>query len=319
MKNQKKLIFIFIVCLTFTIVCAEAFKDQNEENLSKLNASKQTIIYKNIGNIELLMDIYKSKEQNPKKSPVVMYIHGGGFVKGSRDNISTTHPIVYELIKLGYTFISIDYRLLDNNIHFPSNIEDVKDSIRWIHKNSDEYNLDADNITLWGTSAGGHLALIAAYTGDDQFEGSEEYKGFSSSVNNIIDMFGLTDFRTFYNFSNFSDKEWNNFNMISKILYGKSISKDGINEEFFQYIDKFSPLTYVGNETVDSLIIHGTIDKTVNIQQSEIISKKLDEFERNYEFLIIEGVGHGFKNATSEQLFKIYKTVNDFILNHYQN
>jgi acetyl esterase/lipase len=86
--------------------------------------------------------------------PVIIYIHGGGWMQGSHKGLRNE-----TLAAQGFFTISIEYRLSHQAI-FPAQIEDVRDAVRRLHAHADEYHIDLNRIGVWGHSAGGHLASL---------------------------------------------------------------------------------------------------------------------------------------------------------------
>ncbi|HSK47238.1 MAG TPA: alpha/beta hydrolase [Coriobacteriia bacterium] len=127
--------------------------------------------------------------------PVIVYIHPGGYVIGDKD---LEIPELREAARArGYAVASVGYRLVDE-AGFPAQIQDVKAGIRWLRANAQEYALDESRVAVWGVSAGGHLAALAATSdGVAQFEnealGNPEQ---SSSVQAAVDWFGPANFVT---------------------------------------------------------------------------------------------------------------------------
>ena len=94
--------------------------------------------------------------------------------------------------------MSIDYRLGDGA--WPTNLVDCKNAVRFLRAHAAQYHLDPNRIAVAGGSAGGHLALMVALTGDqDHLEPSGSatpYPGVSSAVRCVINMYGVTNLQT---------------------------------------------------------------------------------------------------------------------------
>src|SRR5579871_774392 len=107
---------------------------------------------------KLRLRLYKPKgTEGPL--PIVIYIHGGGWVLG---NIETHDRYVCFLTQAsGVAFVSVDYRLAPEH-PYPACIDDAFDSLRWIHARAASLGLDPDRIGLCGDSAGGQI--VAACT-----------------------------------------------------------------------------------------------------------------------------------------------------------
>jgi len=112
----------------------------------------------------LELDLYLPPGDGPH--PVIVHVHGGGWRRGSR-----RHPLpalgadFYDrLAAQGFAVAAIDYRL-SGEARFPALLDDVRTAIGWVRDNAGSYRLDHGRVFLWGDSAGGHLALLAALTG----------------------------------------------------------------------------------------------------------------------------------------------------------
>ena len=135
------------------------------------------------------LDIYLP-EKPTGRLPLVVWIHGGGWEAGSKEDC----PAV-PLIAKGYAVASINYRFSQHAL-FPAQVEDCKAAIRWLRANAAKYHLDPDHIGVWGESAGGHLVAMLGTTG-----GIKEFdKGGnldqSSRVQCVVDFFGPAEMLT---------------------------------------------------------------------------------------------------------------------------
>lgn len=149
--------------------------DSNSMNTANL----KDIIYKNTNNVPLTLDIYKSKKQLSKGSPVILYVHGGSWAYGNKEIPSALSPILDTFREEGFTIISIEYELMKPGVNFDKLVCDVKDSIRWIYKNKDTYNFNTKEIGILGISAGAHLSLLASYTDDGKFTDDKNFRSLS--------------------------------------------------------------------------------------------------------------------------------------------
>src|ERR1700733_9345065 len=98
--------------------------------------------------------------------PVVVYVHGGGWQRGSRrDPPPLLDADFYDQIAgRGLAVAAIDYRPR-GEAPVPAPLADVRAAVGWVRDHAASYGLDAERVFLWGDSAGGHLALLAAPTG----------------------------------------------------------------------------------------------------------------------------------------------------------
>lgn len=142
---------------------------------------EKDIVYKRINHIEIKFDKYMLKGMKYENAPAVIYIHGGGFMHGDKQDIfaSAWFPVAKNSIEKGCICFSINYRLTDKQKKHTilDCVTDCKDALRFIVKNAQEFGIDPSRIGVWGTSAGGHLALMMLLTGEAFFSRREEKRG----------------------------------------------------------------------------------------------------------------------------------------------
>jgi len=109
------------------------------------------------------LDLYLPKtdeSRSPAKRPLIVWIHGGAWLAGSKDDC----PAV-RFVHDGYAVASINYRLSQHAV-FPAQIQDCKAAIRWLRANADKYGIDPDRFGVWGASAGGSAGPMTVLPGD---------------------------------------------------------------------------------------------------------------------------------------------------------
>lgn len=112
----------------------------------------------------LRMDIYMPEA--PKRRPAILWVHGGGWSRGdSRTSgaYADWPRVLASLAARGYVVGSVDYRL-SSEARFPAQVQDVNAAVRHLRAHAQEYGVDPSRIYIWGGSAGGHLAALAATT-----------------------------------------------------------------------------------------------------------------------------------------------------------
>ncbi len=114
---------------------------------------------------ENLFDIYIPASDEP--TPLLIYIHGGGFTGGSR-NTSGSEDFVVPYLAEGVAFASIDYRLLQSPdpIGVIKSLEDSTRCVQFIRYHAEQLNIDPDNIILMGGSAGAGTGLWIGFNDD---------------------------------------------------------------------------------------------------------------------------------------------------------
>jgi acetyl esterase/lipase len=135
------------------------------------------------------LDIYRSRLSPPAGAPVMVYVHGGGWVIG--DKREQGKPMMYELVARGWVCVAINYRLSPKSA-WPAHIVDVKRAIAWVKDNIGAYGGDASSIAISGGSAGGHLCALAALTpGDPVFQPG--FEDADTSLDACIPFYGVMD------------------------------------------------------------------------------------------------------------------------------
>lgn len=116
----------------------------------------KTFVYKKTDNCAIRGELFCC---NKKEAPLIVYIHGGGLVWGSRTDLKKEQ--VNKYTNAGFHVFSIDYRLAPET-KLPNIANDVADAIRWLHTEGTEaIGFDATRMAVIGSSAGGYLALLS--------------------------------------------------------------------------------------------------------------------------------------------------------------
>lgn len=162
------------------IFSVAASAQQPERNLIYLSPRSQAPALK--------MDIIKPEGSGP--FPVVMLIHGGGFERGSQQDMN---PVAEELRRAGLASALVSYRLIPR-FQYPAQIHDLKAAVRYLRANAARLSLQSERICALGEEAGGTLALFLGLTrGIARFEGRPEYREFSSAVDCVVSLNPMTN------------------------------------------------------------------------------------------------------------------------------
>ncbi len=246
-------------------------------------ASYENVQYADVSESEYL-HLFVPDAEEPM--PLLILVHGGGFV--SNDCESRQAQFMYRYFReQGYACATINYRLADEAAA-PAALEDVKAAIRFLRANADTYGYDPDRFAIWGESAGGWLAVMAAVTNDEEYNGlpfigEEDVKEpVSASVSVLLDYYGIIDF-----VFDKSDYAAQGFPVWMHTLFTNGIgSFDGYDSapEYWlrknyddftdQDIDESSARYYIAEnweeiKDLQVLICHGTVDISVSPRQSQ--------------------------------------------------
>ena len=229
------------------------------------DAAKDFEIRKNIDyvgtqNSRQMLDLFLPLKKADKPRPLLVYIHGGGWEAGSKNDAGVLPPLITDG---NYVGASVGYRLT-NQAHWPAQIHDCKAAIRWLRAHSAEYGIDPERIAVYGISAGGHLvSLLGTTTGDGpkELEGDiGAHVGVSTKVACVINFCGPCDFITFAGKGSQISVE-SPGTAITKLLGGPlSANKDAAVAA--------SPVTHITKNDPPFLHIHGTKDPLVPYDQA---------------------------------------------------
>ncbi len=127
----------------------------------------------------LSLDIY-SASQTGSLQPVMIYVHGGGWLAGDKRDVD--HKPEF-FVKAGFVFVSVNYRL-SPKAKFPAHASDVALSVAWVYQNIAGYGGDPKKLNLMGHSAGAHLAVLVST--DEQY-----LKAYGLDLSNIRSVVSL--------------------------------------------------------------------------------------------------------------------------------
>lgn len=239
-------------------------------------------------NPKQMVDVYLPKKRNSDKPlPVVALIHGGGWVNGDRIGYAAQ---AIQLARTGnYAAVGVGYRL-SKEAHWPSQVYDCKAAIRWIRAHAKEYNLDADKIAVWGSSAGGHLSSLLGTSGDvKELEGDlGPNTSFSSRVQCVVNLCGPEDFTQALMFDKEGKPNWKD-DAVSGLLGGNA-------QEKHAEAVAASPVTHVSKDDPPFITFQGTKDQRVAFRHAETIHAALKKAGVPSLLVPITDGGHGSVN-----------------------
>jgi acetyl esterase/lipase len=260
---------------------------------------ERDIEYARIGEMSLMLDIYRP-ESSDQTLPLVVWVHGGGWRAGDKAN-----NLALPLSGRGYVVASINYRL-SGVAPFPAQIEDCRAAIRWLRANAAKYGFDPKRIGVWGGSAGGHLVALLGTAGDvtrwDSVGGNTDQ---SARVQAVCDYYGPTDLLAAKTPGGGRGAE----SPVGRLLGGPVDERE---DEARQA----SPVRYVTPDDPPFLIVHGEQDETVSIEQSELLEAALKKVGAQVTFIRVKNAGHGFRPDSDPSPEEIRSTVASFFDKH---
>lgn len=254
----------------------------------------QTFTYEVINGQSELLDLYMPNGVvNP---PLVLLLHGGGWAKGSRTDNAT---IAAYYTSYGYAAASIDYRLVTNGTNlFPAAIGDTRCAVRWLRMQAGTLGYKASAIGVWGGSAGGNLAGLLGAATDANTELDTPYCAYgaadvTATVQIVADYYGLNDSVDPAAFNNGQVRNFGAYLGVSNPLKYPQIA---IPASAVGYINS-TPARGVGyvNSTLPTyVIVHGTADVSMPLQQSIDLATALSTSGVPNYFYPVAGLPHNF-------------------------
>lgn len=225
----------------------------------------------------LVLDLYRKGVVNgdsatantARPAPVVIMLHGGSWVGGDRKDLPELN---YYLASRGYAVAAPSYRFAPQ-FPFPAATEDVNAAIEYLKSRARQLGIDETRIVLIGRSGGGQLALQSAYTKADP------------SIRGVAALYAP------------SDQLWGWENPTNPRVYDSFAAlRTYLNGEPSQIPAAYkasSPINYVGPKTIPTLIVHGTMDPLVSVQQSQRLDSALAAAGRPHYFVELPWATHG--------------------------
>jgi acetyl esterase/lipase len=283
----------FTQCICFILLCCFAVTP----NANAAGKVIKDIEFAVVQGQSLKLDLYLPDK--PKGSGLVVWIHGGGWHKGSKDKCFITW-----LPQHGYTVASISYRL-SSVAKFPAQLHDCKGAVRWLRANAGQYGYNSKRVFVAGASAGGHLtALMATTSGHKLLEGkSGGNLDQSSTVQGAVDYYGPTDFilRSQTQPSRANEKG----SVVYELLGGGAHEKVAAAK-------LASACYHVSKDDPPLLVFHGTKDRTVLLDQSQAIATAYKKAGLPIKLHIIEGASHGgnsfYSGENAKRLLEFLKS-----------
>jgi acetyl esterase/lipase len=254
---------------------------------------ERDIAYIPDGDSSQRLDLYLPEKPNDKPLPLLVWVHGGGWLGGSKNE----NPGMRFTARGEYASASVEYRF-SNKAIFPAQIQDCQAAIRFLRANAKKYNFDPDHIGVWGASAGGHLvSLLGTAGGTRTFSGIGQNLDQSDRVQAVIDVFGPTDFPA----------------VKAQVAADKTVTN------IFNFEDMSSPYAKLfgakPGERADleksASPIHGTADMLVPYAQSTEFNDALKRAGVDVLLQTVPGGNHGGPQYQSPGIMRLYKNFFD--------
>ncbi len=228
-----------------------------------------------------LLDVYRSRD-GTSDAPVLLQIHGGAWMFGSKR--TQGRPLMNRLARHGWICVAINYRL-SPRVRYPEHLVDCKRAIAWIRAHAAEYGGDPDRVVVTGGSAGGHLAALVALTANEPAlqPGFEEV---DTSVLASVPMYGAYSLAELFTFAGTGRRvgAW-----MGRLVTGGNLVTE---RELFE---RASPIFAVRRDAPPFLVVHGTADNMVPVEQARHFVLSLREHcPETIVYVELPGAPHAF-------------------------
>ena len=265
-------------------------------DLNKIQATATTVTYQADG--EQLTLLKPNATAQPANGwPVLFAIHGGGWYRFDRNNILAG---LGHMPDVGVAVVAPDYALAKaNQPSWPDNLNNLMNALDWVLNNAAEYGLDSTKITLMGQSAGGHLAALLAIAESGRLDESG-----GPLVDGLVSVSGPVDLPGLVGESAFAAGK-------AQAMLGASFKADpGLwRAASPQWILQTN--ADINMPTV--LLIHGTADPVVPVDQSIAFESLLKRRNATVTLVQMEKAGHELLKGRTGK--KVQALVLDFIQN----
>ncbi|MEU8568243.1 alpha/beta hydrolase [Streptomyces pathocidini] len=275
-------------------------------NYSRGPERDRTLVYARVGRSRMKMDVWLPRDHAllpyrtlPRRAlahgpllpqgrsglalrsprPAVVWVHGGGYESGHRSQTPRWNQWLNEL---GYAVFDIEYRLAPRATQLQQ-IGDVKCAIGWVREHASDYAIDPARIVLAGTSAGGNLALAAAYTGRDKRPRPSCETGRDTSVRAVVSFYGPTDMAGMIDAGGDGRAD----PRVRRFMGGSLMTAS----EGFRY---GSPARLVRADVPPTLLLHGSHDRIVPVEQARQLNARLTTAGAEHEYVEIPWADHAF-------------------------
>jgi acetyl esterase/lipase len=227
------------------------------------------------------LDLAFPSESHPAPWPVIVVIHGGGWIEGDKSSFaSDTYGVpgnIVDFARLGFAAAAIDYRL-SKEASYPAALDDCRAAIRWLREHAAEYHLDPQKIGAYGNSAGGHLALLLGLFDDAADRGKSLEQ--TSRVQTVASDSGPIDLLTDYR------------NGALRTVIGGFMGGSPEGQRLATF-EEASPSHYVSAHGPPLLLIYGEADTQVDVKAADRFVAALSEAGRkDVTYLRLAAVDH---------------------------
>ena len=303
---------LLVLSLIGALSCGIAFAEE-KANTSGLTFTEyeivEDIVYGQKDGLGLTLDVLTPK-QGAKGLGVILVSSGSW--KSGKSNIADENIRRRDkdhwgqgLLAGGYTLFVVRHGSAPRYF-VPEMTQDMNRAVRYVRMIAEQYGVDPNRLGITSGSSGGHLALMAAMTGDNgDSDSADPIQRVSSRVQCVVAWFPPTDL------VNWGSEQ--GYHAISKIRPGLFRQMFGEVTDLEKQLREISPIYFVSKQSPPLLLIHGDRDTTVPLQQSKILMAKYEELGLPVELIVEPGGGHSYWPDIVEEYHEVWKWFDGYL------
>lgn len=220
------------------------------------------------------MDIYLPAGRSPKRTHLMVFVHGGGWLGGDKSDFTAACEGLLRntTFSPAFAYVNINYRLVkDGKNKFPAAEEDLVAAMNYMYAHADSF-LVSPSSALIGASAGAHLTTLIAYKHNEQ-----------KHIKCVVSNWGPYDLARMFKEGSSGVPE------LMQLVLGATPAE---NPEIYA---ASSPVTYVSSDSPPTFLVHGKLDTLVRIAQGMELDSALSKYKIDHVFYTFDGY-HGYSS-----------------------
>ncbi len=251
------------------------------------------------------LDIYTSDATPSAGAPVLLQVHGGAWVLGTKEQQGL--PLMQYLAAKGWVCVAINYRLAPRD-PWPAQIVDVKRAIAWVKDHIEDYGGDPSYVAITGGSAGGHLSSLAALTPNDP-AWQPGFEQADTSVQVAVPHYGVYDLAGETGLPSVTQ-------MRDGFLAPRVMQQPYADAR--NLYEAASPLLRITPDAPDFFVVHGVEDTLVRVGQARAFVERLREVsKRSVVYAELAGAQHAFDIFPSIRSAHVVRGIDRYLTWHH--
>lgn len=286
----------------------------------------RTLVYRRVAECDIRADVYEPDGEG--RCPVVVWVHGGGLIRGGRDWIP--EDFRDGCLRAGFVVVSVDYRLAPE-AKLPEIMEDVQHAYQWVREVGPEaFAAEPDRVSVAGASAGAHLALLAGYLVCPRPRSLVSFCGYGDIVGPWVSLpdafysqlpavtageaYGLVGGEVLtYDMSDARYPYYVYLRQQGRWPH-EAVGRD-LEAEPEAFV-RWCPVQNVDAAYPPTLLAHGTADQAVPYEQSVSMAEALERAGVAHELIPVPGGGHGFDQGWGADRERVVERAVAFLREH---